>query len=206
MEHTMDNQMVCEQTQQDMVTGSATVQWQLTPGRPVEMSHRLPKEVRVYDMLDRLEIAYEYVDHPAAETMEACQKVDQILDAVICKNLLLCNQQKTRFYLLMMPGDKKFRTKDLSKQIGSARLSFAPGEYMEELLDITPGSLSVMGLMNDPEHKVQLLMDRDVLNGEYFGCHPCINTSSLRLKMCDLMEKFLPEVHHEPWFVTLDWE
>ena len=191
MENAMENQ--------------ATKEWKLTAGRPEDTSARLPKEIRVYDMLDRLGVEYEYVDHPAAMTMEDCLAVDRILDAVICKNLFLCNTQKTRFYLLMMPGDKKFRTKELSKQIGSARLSFAPEEFMEELLDITPGSVSVMGLMNDHDNRVQLLMDEDVVKGEYFGCHPCINTSSLRLKMSDLMEKILKEVHHEPIFVTLEW-
>ena len=191
MENAMENQ--------------ATKEWKLTSGRPVDTSARLPKEIRVYDMLDRLGVEYEYVDHPAAMTMEDCLAVDRILDAVISKNLFLCNTQKTRFYLLMMPGDKKFRTKELSKQIGSARLSFAPEEFMEELLDITPGSVSVMGLMNDHDNRVQLLMDEDVVKGEYFGCHPCINTSSLRLKMSDLMEKILKEVHHEPIFVTLEW-
>ena len=191
MENAMENQ--------------ATKEWKLTSGRPVDTSARLPKEIRVYDMLDRLGVEYEYVDHPAAMTMEDCLAVDRILDAVICKNLFLCNTQKTRFYLLMMPGDKKFRTKELSKQIGSARLSFAPEEFMEELLDITPGSVSVMGLMNDHDNRVQLLMDEDVVKGDYFGCHPCINTSSLRLKMSDLMEKILKEVHHEPIFVTLEW-
>ena len=191
MENAMENQ--------------ATKEWKLTSGRPVDTSARLPKEIRVYDMLDRLGVEYEYVDHPAAMTMEDCLAVDRILDAVICKNLFLCNTQKTRFYLLMMPGDKKFRTKELSKQIGSARLSFAPEEFMEELLDITPGSVSVMGLMNDHDNRVQLLMDEDVVKGEYFGCHPCINTSSLRLKMSDLMGKSLKEVHHEPIFVKLEW-
>lgn len=191
MENAMENQ--------------ATKEWKLTAGRPVDTSARLPKEIRVYDMLDRLGVEYEYVDHPAAMTMEDCLAVDRILDAVICKNLFLCNTQKTRFYLLMMPGDKKFRTKELSKQIGSARLSFAPEEFMEELLDITPGSVSVMGLMNDHDNRVQLLMDEDVVKGEYFGCHPCINTSSLRLKMSDLMGKILKEVYHEPIFVKLEW-
>jgi len=188
-----------------MIDTQVTKEWKLTHGRPADTSARLPKEIRVYDMLDRLGVDYEYVDHPAAMTMEDCLAVDQILDAVICKNLFLCNQQKTRFYLLMMPGDKKFRTKELSKQIGSARLSFAPEEYMEEFLDITPGSVSVLGLMNDHDHRVQLLMDEDVVKGEYFGCHPCINTSSLRLKMSDLMEKILKEVDHEPVFVKLEW-
>ena len=139
-------------------------------------------------------------------TMEACQEIDHALDAVICKNLLLCNRQCTQFYLLMLPGDKHFKTSVLSKEIGSSRLSFASPEYMERFLDITPGSLSVLGLMNDKDNQVQLLMDEDVLKGEFFGCHPCINTSSLRLRMEDLMVKILPAMGHSPRMVTLPEE
>ena len=134
------------------------------------------------------------------------EEIDRVLDAVICKNLLLCNRQCTEFYLLMLPGDKHFKTSVLSKEIGSSRLSFAAPEYMEKFLDITPGSVSVLGLMNDGENHVQLLMDEDVLKGEYVGCHPCINTSSLRLRTADLMEKILPAVHHAPRIVTLPQE
>ena len=129
--------------------------------------------------------------------------MDVVLDATICKNLLLCNRQCTDFYLLLMPGDKVFKTKELSHQIGSSRLSFAAAEYMEEFLDITPGSLSVLGLMNDKQHRVQLLIDTDVLQGEYIGCHPCINTSSLRLKTADLTDKIIPAMGHAPKLVTL---
>lgn len=135
--------------------------------------------------------------------MELCKEIDEVLNATICKNLFLCNRQKTNFYLLMMPGDKPFKTKDLSSQINSARLSFADEEAMLELLDIRPGAVSVMGLMNDIEHKVQLLVDRDILDGEEFGCHPCVNTSSLRLKIKDVLEKFLPETNHHAVFVNL---
>ena len=135
--------------------------------------------------------------------MEACAAVDEALQATICKNLLLCNRQCTTFYLLMIVGDKHFKTSELSKQIGSSRLSFAGPEYMEQFLDITPGSVSVLGLMNDHENRVQLLIDEDVLKGEFFGCHPCINTSSLRLKTADLMEKIIPAMDHEPRMVTL---
>ena len=178
----------------------------LEKGRPVDISGRLDKEIRTYDLLDKLGIEYERVDHEAAETMEACAAVDEILSpATICKNLFLCNTQKTKFYLLMIRGDKKFKTKEISHQINSARLSFAPPEFMEEFLDITPGSVSVMGLMNDKENHVQLLMDQDVLKGEYIGCHPCINTSSLRFRTADLIEKILPAMHHEPIFVDLPW-
>ena len=175
----------------------------LYDGRPKDASGRPEKEIRVYDMLDRLGIEYQRTDHEELNTMEKCDKVDKVLGATIVKNLFLCNRQKTCFYLLMMPGEKKFLTKDLSEQIGSARLSFADEAAMEEFLDIKPGSVSVMGLMNDTENRVQLLMDRDILAGEYFGCHPCVNTSSLKIRMEDLLKKFLPAVHHEPVYVKL---
>ncbi len=153
---------------------------ELYHGRPEHTEGRLDKEIRVYDLLDRLGISYERVDHEPAETMEACAEIDKALaPAIICKNLLLCNRQQDHFYLLMIKEDKKFKTKEISQQIGSARLSFAPAEYMERFLDITPGSLSVMGLMNDTENHVQLLVDEEVIHAEYVGCHPCINTSSM---------------------------
>ena len=176
---------------------------ELVNGRPADCGGRLEKEIRCYDLLDRLGVDYQRIDHEATMTMEACAEVDKVLDAVICKNLLLCNRQETVFYLLMIAGDKHFKTSALSKQIGSSRLSFADGKYMEEFLDITPGSLSVLGLMNDKEHRVNLLMDEDILAGEFFGCHPCINTSSLRLTTKDLMEKIIPAMGHEPRLVTL---
>ena len=173
-------------------------------GRPANCEGRLPKEIRTYDLLDRLGISYQQVDHPPAMTMEQCREVDEAFATPMCKNLMLCNRQNTAFYLLMLPGDKVFKTKDLSKQIGSSRLSFASGEYMEELLDITPGSLSVLGLANDTDHRVQLLIDEDVLCGEWIGCHPCINTSSLRLDTKDVMDKLLPATGHTPVIVRLE--
>ena len=175
----------------------------LVEGRPADCTGRLDKEIRSYDLLDKLGVSYQRIDHEAAMTMEACEAIDRVLDATICKNLLLCNRQCTSFYLLMIPGNKVFKTSELSKQIGSSRLSFASPEYMEKFLDITPGSVSVLGLMNDKENQVQLLIDEDVLKGEYFGCHPCINTSSLRLRTADLMERIIPALGHEPRLVTL---
>ena len=179
---------------------------ELQQGRPADETGRLAKEIRVYDLLDRLGISYQRIDHEPAMTMEACAAVDAALNATICKNLLLCNRQCTAFYLLMLPGDKVFKTKELSKQIGSSRLSFADSSYMEQYLDITPGSVSVLGLMNDKDHHVELLMDEDVLKGEYFGCHPCINTSSLRIRTSDLMEKIIPAMDHPARIVTLPHE
>ena len=169
----------------------------LQKGRPADTTGRLDKEIRTYDLLDGLGVEYDRVDHAPAMTMEDCKEVDEILESMVCKNLFLCNRQETAFYLLMIPDTKVFHTKDLSAQIGSARLSFAKAEYMQQLLDITPGSVSVLGLMNDTAHKVQLLIDEDVLASEYVGCHPCINTSSLRLRTRDLVEKILPAIEHE---------
>ncbi|MEE1312905.1 MAG: prolyl-tRNA synthetase associated domain-containing protein [Lachnospiraceae bacterium] len=171
--------------------------------RPADFDQRLEKEQRCYEFLEQLQIPYERVDHEATATVESCQEVEKLLQIDICKNLFLCNSQKTKFYLLMMPGNKKFLTKILSKQIGSARLSFAKPEYMEQYLDITPGSVSVLGLMNDVEHHVQLIIDEDLLKHEYIGCHPCINTSSLKLSMRDIIEKLLPAMEHEPIYVNL---
>lgn len=181
----------------------------LVDGRPESTEGRLDKEIRVYDFLDSLGVKYQRVDHEAAMTMEACEEIDRTLSegadsgVAICKNLFLCNRQETDFYLLLMPGDKPFKTKYLSAQIGSSRLSFAKPEYMERYLDITPGSVSVMGLMNDKDNKVRLLIDEDVLQQEYFACHPCINTSSLRFRTADLVEKVIPAFGHEPVIVIL---
>ena len=182
---------------------------ELVNGRPENEEGRLEKEIRVYDLLDSLGVEYQRIDHEAAMTMEACEEIDRTLSegeekgVAICKNLFLCNRQETDFYLLLIPGDKPFKTKYLSAQIGSSRLSFAKPEYMEKYLDITPGSVSVMGLMNDHEKKVQLLVDEDVLKDEYFGCHPCINTSSLKIRTKDLVEKIIPAMGHEPKIVKL---
>ncbi|MCR5770724.1 MAG: prolyl-tRNA synthetase associated domain-containing protein [Butyrivibrio sp.] len=176
---------------------------ELFEGRPLNSEGRLEREVRVYDYLDELGIEYKRADHEAATTMEACEAVDRALGILMCKNLFLCNRQKTKFYLLLMPGDKKFKTKELSKQIGSARLSFAEADDMLKYLDIEPGSVSVMGLMNDKNQEVKLLIDEDLLSSEYFGCHPCVCTSSLKITTTDILEKFLPSVGHEPQMVHL---
>lgn len=172
-------------------------------GRPKYDDGRLEKELKVYDLLDELGISYECVDHEALQTIEACRKVDETLGISICKNLFLCNRQKTAYYLLLLPGYKALKTKELSKQIPTSRLSFASGEDMEEYLNVTPGSASIMGLMFDPENRVQLVIDEELLKEEWFGCHPCINTSSLKLRTEDVIGKYLQAVHHEYLTVNL---
>ena len=176
----------------------------LVNGRPEDHSGRLDKELRVYDLLDSIGIDYWRIDHEAAMTMEACIAVDEALGAAMCKNLLLCNRQQTDFYLLMIPGTKTFKTKELSKQIGSSRLSFGDAADMEKYLDTTPGSASIMGLMNDTQNQVRLLVDEDVLQGDWLGCHPCVNTSSLRLKTKDVFGPLLSAMHHDMTVVHLE--
>jgi Ala-tRNA(Pro) deacylase len=173
------------------------IEMELFNGRPEKTDDRLSREVRTYDFLDALGIEYMRTDHGPADNMEACNEIDAVLGVLICKNLFLCNRQKTNFYLLMMPGDKKFKTKELSAQINSARLSFADPEDMLKYLDIEPGAVSIMGLMNDKDHVVHLLIDEDVLAGEELGCHPCVCTSSLKMKTADVINKFLPATGHE---------
>lgn len=175
-------------------------------GRPDDTTGRLDREKRTYDFLDGLKIQYQRTDHERADTMDACNTIDAVLDVNICKNLFLCNRQKTVYYLLMMPGGKKFKTKELSTQIHSARLSFAEPEDMLRYLDIEPGAVSIMGLMNDSSHAVHLLIDEDILKDEYIGCHPCVCTSSLKLRTDDVINLFLPATGHSFQTVSLKGE
>lgn len=163
----------------------------------------LQKEIETYNILDKLKIPYMGAEHSEAPTIEALKEVESFLDVKICKNLFLCNTQKTKFYLLIMPGHKKFLTKKLSKQINSSRLSFANGEFMEEYLNISPGSLSIYGLIFDRDKKVNLVIDKDILKEEYLGFHPCVNTSTLKIKTSDIFEKLLQYTGHIPEFVEL---
>lgn len=176
---------------------------ELVKGRPIDEKNRLSKEIDTYDFLDSLGVEYDRIDHEAAFTMEVCEEIDKVLGGKTCKNLFLCNRQKTAFYLLLMPGDKPFKTKDLSAQIGSSRLSFATEEDMLELLNLTPGSVTILGLMFDKENRVKLLVDEEVLEDEYFGCHPCINTSSIKMKTSDVFEKVIPTITEDYQKVSL---
>lgn len=179
---------------------------QLEKGSPVCLDGRLDKERRCYELLDKLGIEYERVDHEPAETMEACHAIEGVLGAPICKNLFLCNRQQTSFYLFLTPGDKPFRTKDFSKLIGSSRLSFGSAEHMERLLDITPGSVSILGLINDKDREIKFVVDKDLLSEEFFGCHPCINTSTLRLRTKDVFGPLVEALGHPMTVVELSVE
>lgn len=175
-------------------------------GRPADCSGRPEKECAVYDLLERLDISFTRADHPAAFTMEECEAVSQALHTPICKNLFLCNRQKTAFYLLLLPASKPFRTKEITAQLGCARLSFAGEEQLASLLHLTPGSATIFGLQHDTENRVQLVVDRDLLDEAYFGCHPCINTSTIRLKTSDVFDRLTHALHHDYTLVTLKGE
>ena len=162
-----------------------------------------PQEAAAFDLLDSLHIDYDRVSHEEAFNMELCADIGGVLGVSVCKNLFLCNRQKTAFYLLCMPPEKPFHTKDLSAQINSSRLSFAPEELLWELLHCTPGSATVLGLANDTENQVQLLIDREVYDAPYFSCHPCICTSTLKLKTADVLDRLLPHTGHTPIIVDL---
>ncbi len=175
-------------------------------GRPADCSGRLEKECAVYDLLEQLNIPFTRADHPAAFTMEECEAVSQALHTPICKNLFLCNRQKTAFYLLLLPASKPFRTKEITAQLGCARLSFAGEEQLASLLHLTPGSATIFGLQYDTENRVQLVVDRDLLDEAYFGCHPCINTSTIRLSTSDVFDRLTHALHHDYTLVTLKGE
>lgn len=164
---------------------------------------RSPREMQVYQFLDRMQIPYERLDHEATASYTVCNTVEQQLGIQISKNLFLCTRKKDRYYLLMLPGTKQFVSKEVSAQLGSSRLSFGNPEDLEQLLNVLPGSVSVFGLLFDKEKKVQLLIDRDIVNSRYVGCHPCENTSSLKIKTKDLLEILLPEMGYTPIVIDL---
>ena len=164
---------------------------------------REPVERAAFDLLEKLHIPFERVEHDPADTMEDCRAIGEALCVRVCKNLFLCNRQGTQFYLLCMLASKVFKTKDLSAQIQSARLSFGSAEKMEELLGVTPGSASILALMNDTDNQVQLLLDRELYTKEFIGCHPCKNTGTLKIETSDILNIFLPHIHHKVKLVDL---
>ncbi len=178
----------------------------LLSGAPADLSLRQEREQRCYRLLDGAGIPYQRMDHPAADNMEVCARLEKDLGAVICKNLFLCNRQQTDFYLLMMPGDKPFRTRLLGKALGVSRLSFAGEEQMKELLGLMPGAVSILGLANDREGRVRLVADADLKKYPFIGCHPCVNTSSLRISREDMFEKLPPVLKHPLTWVEMPRE
>ena len=175
-------------------------------GRPADGAERTEAETAVYDFLDRLGVDYVTVCHPAAFTMEECEAVRRKIGAPVFKNLFLTNKQHSQFYLLMIPASKPFKTKYLSSQLGCARLSFASAEEMQDMLHISPGAVSPMGLVHDKQCKVRLIVDSDLSSTERYACHPCVNTASIAMSLNDLLEKVVPSTGHSFTWVNLPSE
>ena len=174
----------------------------LQSGAPADP--RPENEAAVYAFLEKHGIPFHRIDHEPVHTMEDCLAIDRALGGEICKNLFLCNTQKTVFYLLMIQETKSFKTKDISKQLGVSRLSFGTAEDMERLLHISPGAVSPMGLIFDSAREIHLVIDEDIKKADRLGCHPCVNTASIRLEMNDFFDVFLPVVGKEPRWVKIE--
>ena len=171
-------------------------------GRPASGGGRIPQELAIYDRLEELGIPFVRVDHDRADTMEDCRQIESVLGGKICKNLFLCNRQQTQFYLLLMPGDKPFKTKYLSAQLGCSRLSFAGAGHMGDYLSTVPGSASALELIFDVQGKVRLVVDRPLLKEADFCGHPGISTSTLRMGREDLL-RYVEAAGHPPVYVDL---
>lgn len=172
-------------------------------GRPTES--RTDIENDIYDFLKKLNISFSRVDHEYANTMEDCLEIEKLLGCKICKNLFLCNRQQTEFYLLMMPGDKVFKTKFLTTELGCSRLSFANEEFMSKFLRTTPGSVSILELAFDNDNNIRLIIDSELLNEEYIGVHPGVSTSTLKISKNDILT-FAKAVQHTPTIINLKTE
>ena len=170
---------------------------QVYRGVPKDIDSRQEKEKMCYDFLGKLDIDYEVVDHEEASDMDRCREIESVLGVKICKNIMLCNRQESRFFIFMMPGDKKYVTKEFSKKIGMSRLSFAKEKHLKEFLNVSSGSVSVLALLNDTDNKVELVIDRDVIQQDHIRCHPCVNTSTLKIKTEDFLNKIIPALKKE---------
>lgn len=175
-------------------------------GRPDDLTNRIDAEIATYDFLDNLNIEYDRVDHEPAMSDDVYAMMDVSLVSTACKNLFLVNRAGTEFHLLMMPRKKDFRTKYLKQALGLSHLSFAKEEQMIQYLGVKPGSVSIMCLLKDPDCNIDLIIDEDVIAGETVRFHPCINTSSIRVRTDDFLNSIIPGLKHEPKYITIPSE
>ena len=151
-------------------------------------------EEAIYDVLEKLGIEFSRLDRIEGDSES--EEVYGILGIRHLKNLLLCNAQKTNFYLLVMPADVPFKSSVLSKQLGTSRFSFAPEEYLMQFLHAKSGTSSILGLIFDKEHSVKLVIDERILDEKYFGCLPCTDSASLKFERDDILVKLLAFTGH----------
>lgn len=167
------------------------------------LEERSSLEMKTYQILDKLNIKYERIDHEAVSSMEECVEVNKKLKVEIRKNIFLCNSKKTTFFLFVLPANKPFDTKKFCQKLGLSHVSFANEEYMEKYLGTKPGSATIMGLLCDEDDYVQVILDKEIIEEEYFGCNPGQNTSHIKIKTEDLLKKFLPYVKHRPKIIEM---
>lgn len=162
----------------------------------------MSNQQKVMEKLRDLCIPFEAYYHAAAHTMEDCLALPYATpDVTFCKNILLCNRQKTEFFLYITLPDKPFRTADVSKLLGVSRLSFAPNETLPTLLQLESGSLSPLALWFDDDAKIKLVLDNDILSGKRIAFHPCDNTATVIFTQEVFRQQVLPALAHSPIYL-----
>lgn len=156
--------------------------------------------MQVTEKLNELSIAYTMLEHQPIMTMAEGEAIANALGVKACKNLFLVNRYGEHF-LPLLSGEKRLDTKSIAKQIGSSHLSFASAYDLQDYLSVEQGAVSVLALMFDEDKRVKLIIDQDVVNQEFIGCHPCVNTCSLKLRTKDVLNRFMPAVGHEQYLI-----
>ncbi len=160
-------------------------------------------ETKVYAEFKELGIDFKRVDNDEAISMEECVEISNTWGAEIRRTVVVCNRQTTNYYLVVMPADKRFDTKTFAHNMECARVSFASEEDMIKILGVSHGNASVVSILNDKDNMVQVVLDKDVADDEYFACNVGINTTHIMFKTDDLINKFLVKEEHNPKIIEL---
>ncbi len=174
---------------------------EITNELPQEFANELEKEV--YGKLNELNISFDRVDNDVVESMEECLEIDKKLGTEIRKTIIVCNEKKTQFYLIVLPSEKRFDSKEFRNKMECSRVSFAKVEDMERVLGVLPGSATVMSVIKDNDNIVQVVIDKEVADEEFFGCNTGANTRHIKIKTKDLIDVILPNLNHEPKIIEL---
>ena len=142
---------------------------------------------KLYQLLEKLNIPFEYLEHPAAPTIGIAKQYWAGHDAKHCKNLFFRNHKGNQHYLVCLDCDRVMDIHDIEKKLHQGKLSFASEQRLMKYLGVTPGSVTPFGLINDAEHHVIVFLDSNLLQAEKVSFHPCINTASLIIRREDLV-------------------
>lgn len=148
----------------------------------------------LFEILDKLEIKYELLEHEAVYTVDEAKELDNMLDGIGCKNLFLTNK-KGKYFLVMIHEDKRANIKKIESLVDCKHLSFGKEEDLKEVLGLEAGSCTPLGIVNDKENKVVLVFDKDLVDKKVL-CHPNKNTATLSLEFSDLI-KFIEYLEHK---------